>query len=418
LGNSRITRTGNVIGTMEYMSPEQIRGEETDARSDIYSLGILLYEMLTGRVPFECNSEYELMRRQVEDAPIPPRTFTKEIPLAVEQVIMRALAKRPEARFQTADEFRAVLIKSLGDATAKLVIPASNLATEIPQQAPQQVPQQISQNSKPLAEAQNSFAQASTSAAKKKLPDTLDFSSEPPKEVKETRLADDAQAQQILKETRLAEEAQARLLEQQIKETRLANQQQQQNQQQPIPWQNPLYQQSYADAKIAPQDFRKPKTSSVEAFLNKLSWKHYVAAVLLALLSIPVAFIASSSNTPEPNANQSRSAKNVSGLSGQRNEPANSTEPPAETPAQQPAANPEPVSGTDTITPVSPNDSTDAPAKPSTGGKRARRASSTPQPVEAKRRDDNGSDKKDEKKGGIFGKLKGGLKKINPFKKD
>lgn len=111
LGTDRMTRAGHLIGTAEYMSPEQVRGEETDARSDIYSLGILLYEMLTGRVPFNSSSEYQLMRSQIEDAPAPPRTFSPNIPLGVEQAIMRALAKKREARYQSASEFRASLLQ-------------------------------------------------------------------------------------------------------------------------------------------------------------------------------------------------------------------------------------------------------------------------------------------------------------------
>jgi serine/threonine-protein kinase len=118
LGTDRMTRAGHLIGTVEYMSPEQVRGEETDGRSDVYSLGILLYEMLTGRVPFTSTSEYELMRRQIEEAPTPPRVFASNIPLSVEQVIMTALAKRPESRHQTAGEFRASLTRDVwGSAT-------------------------------------------------------------------------------------------------------------------------------------------------------------------------------------------------------------------------------------------------------------------------------------------------------------
>lgn len=114
LGTARMTKQGNIVGTIEYMSPEQVRGQETDARSDIYSLGILLYEMLTGRVPFSSDSEFDLMKMQIDEAPQPPRVFSAQIPQAVEQAIMRALAKRPEARFQSAADFRNALLSASG----------------------------------------------------------------------------------------------------------------------------------------------------------------------------------------------------------------------------------------------------------------------------------------------------------------
>jgi serine/threonine protein kinase len=122
LGTSRMTKQGNIVGTIEYMSPEQVRGQETDARSDIYSLGILLYEMLTGRVPFSSDSEFDLMKMQIDDAPQPPRVFSAQIPQAVEQAIMRALAKRSEARFQGAGEFRNALSSALGTAPAPMPV--------------------------------------------------------------------------------------------------------------------------------------------------------------------------------------------------------------------------------------------------------------------------------------------------------
>jgi tRNA A-37 threonylcarbamoyl transferase component Bud32 len=125
LGTDRLTKAGHLIGTVEYMSPEQVRGEETDARSDIYSLGILLYEMLTGRVPFNSTSEYELMRCQIEDAPAPPRTHAPHIPLTVEQAIMRSLAKKREARYQSASEFRIMLMqRNIGAVTRPLTDPS------------------------------------------------------------------------------------------------------------------------------------------------------------------------------------------------------------------------------------------------------------------------------------------------------
>jgi serine/threonine protein kinase len=109
LGTTRMTRQGTIIGTVDYMAPEQIKGEDSDSRTDIYSLGILLYEMVTGRVPFESDSEYGLMMAQINEAPPPPRTIVPHIPLHLEQAIMRALAKNPKARFQTVGEFRMAL---------------------------------------------------------------------------------------------------------------------------------------------------------------------------------------------------------------------------------------------------------------------------------------------------------------------
>jgi len=105
LGSARMTRAGHLIGTIEYMSPEQVRGLETDARSDIYSLGMVLYELLTGRVPFAGDSEYELMKAQVEKLPTPPREFSPHIPEEVEAAILCATEKDPDKRFQTAAAF-------------------------------------------------------------------------------------------------------------------------------------------------------------------------------------------------------------------------------------------------------------------------------------------------------------------------
>jgi len=129
LGTDRLTKAGHLIGTVEYMSPEQVRGEETDARSDIYSLGTLLYEMLTGRVPFNSTSEYELMRCQIEDAPTPPRALAPQIPVAVEQAIMCALAKKPEARYQSASEFREILIQKTSGSITKVDALAASYVT-------------------------------------------------------------------------------------------------------------------------------------------------------------------------------------------------------------------------------------------------------------------------------------------------
>ena len=114
VGASRITRAGSTVGTAQYMAPEQVRGVETDARSDIYSLCIVLYEMLTDRLPFDAEIEYEVMRAHVEVEPTPPRQLRPEIPEAVEQAILRGLRKDPAERFGSTEELRSALVAALG----------------------------------------------------------------------------------------------------------------------------------------------------------------------------------------------------------------------------------------------------------------------------------------------------------------
>ncbi|MCC6998172.1 MAG: protein kinase [Deltaproteobacteria bacterium] len=103
---------GNLVcGTPEYMSPEQIRGADLDGRADIYSLGAMLYEVLTGEAPFESESRVDLMMRHLNEEPMPPALRRPEVSItpAMEQIVLRALAKDPADRFQSAAEFRAEL---------------------------------------------------------------------------------------------------------------------------------------------------------------------------------------------------------------------------------------------------------------------------------------------------------------------
>jgi beta-lactam-binding protein with PASTA domain/predicted Ser/Thr protein kinase len=107
--NSDITATGSVMGTAQYISPEQAQGKETTPRSDIYSIGVVLYEMLTGRVPFEGDSAVAVALKQVSEAPRRPSAINPNVPPALDAVVMRALAKDPDARFKDADAFLKAL---------------------------------------------------------------------------------------------------------------------------------------------------------------------------------------------------------------------------------------------------------------------------------------------------------------------
>jgi eukaryotic-like serine/threonine-protein kinase len=107
--NSDITATGSVMGTAQYLSPEQAQGKPTTPRSDIYSIGVILYEALTGRVPFEGDSAVAVALKQVSEAPRRPSAINPDIPPALDAVVMRALAKDPEARFKDADAFLRAL---------------------------------------------------------------------------------------------------------------------------------------------------------------------------------------------------------------------------------------------------------------------------------------------------------------------
>ncbi len=111
LEKARLTKTGNFIGTVEYTPPEQIQGKEGDARSDIYSLGAVLYEMLAGRVLFKGDTEFELMNSQIKEKPKPLREFNQAIPSKLDKIVLQALEKDPEKRFSTALEFSQALRK-------------------------------------------------------------------------------------------------------------------------------------------------------------------------------------------------------------------------------------------------------------------------------------------------------------------
>lgn len=102
---------GSMVGTLLYISPEQINGRAVDLRSDIYTLGVSLYEAVTGRLPFESRSDYALMHAHVQENPPAPRSVQRDLPAALERVILKAMEKDPARRFESAAEFRAALLR-------------------------------------------------------------------------------------------------------------------------------------------------------------------------------------------------------------------------------------------------------------------------------------------------------------------
>jgi serine/threonine-protein kinase len=110
-GASQMTEAGSIVGTAQYLSPEQARGAPVDPRSDLYSLGIVLYEMLTGKVPFTGETPVEIAMKHLSQVPEPPSELRQNVPHDLDAVVMRALAKDPEQRYSSAEEMDADLAR-------------------------------------------------------------------------------------------------------------------------------------------------------------------------------------------------------------------------------------------------------------------------------------------------------------------
>ncbi|HWH55170.1 MAG TPA: Stk1 family PASTA domain-containing Ser/Thr kinase [Gaiellaceae bacterium] len=110
-GASQMTEVGSIIGTAQYLSPEQAKGAPVDQRSDVYSVGVVLYEMLTGKVPFTGDTALEIAMKHLSEVPVPPSEEREDVPEDLDLVVLRALAKDPEDRYQTAEEMDADLAR-------------------------------------------------------------------------------------------------------------------------------------------------------------------------------------------------------------------------------------------------------------------------------------------------------------------
>src|SRR3989442_745025 len=108
-GASQMTEAGSIIGTAQYLSPEQAKGAPVDQTSDLYSVGVVLYELLTGVVPFSGDTPVEIAMKHLSMVPAPPSTKRADVPRGLDMVVMRALAKDPSERYQSAEEMDADL---------------------------------------------------------------------------------------------------------------------------------------------------------------------------------------------------------------------------------------------------------------------------------------------------------------------
>ena len=120
--NANHTAQGSMVGTLRYMAPEQVAGEPPDQRIDVYAMGVVLYEMLSGGLPYDGRDRFVLLRQIIAEAPIPLLARAPDVPAALADVVMRAIAKQPAERFANVEEFRRALLPLLGQDMARWML--------------------------------------------------------------------------------------------------------------------------------------------------------------------------------------------------------------------------------------------------------------------------------------------------------
>jgi serine/threonine-protein kinase len=128
---TRITQVGSVVGTAAYLSPEQVRGEEATPATDVYALGVVLYQFLTGRLPYEGSTLAELAVRQQNEKPLPPSTYNDEVPETLGAAVLRALEGDPNRRYASASEFAGGLALGMQGEDVTLPLEAGTAATNV-----------------------------------------------------------------------------------------------------------------------------------------------------------------------------------------------------------------------------------------------------------------------------------------------
>lgn len=132
LHSERMTREGSIVGTLEYIAPERIRGQDAEVPSDLYSAGAMLFEMLTGRLPFPSRNEFELLRKHLDEIPPNMNDCGVTVPDRLEYIVQRALAKNPSQRYESAAAFKADLLPFLPEDPADVIAhPGRSISGEL-----------------------------------------------------------------------------------------------------------------------------------------------------------------------------------------------------------------------------------------------------------------------------------------------